>query len=57
MELFFDTIPTQAQEVFDITGAGDTAIACLAIGLCLNLSAHNAQDSRRRGARALHEKG
>ena len=38
----FDTIPTQAQEVFDITGAGDTAIACLAIGLCLNLSAHNA---------------
>tara|TARA_Y100001970_G_C14141421_1_gene807302 strand:- start:346 stop:1281 length:936 start_codon:yes stop_codon:yes gene_type:complete len=38
----FDTIATQAQEVFDITGAGDTAIACLAIGLCLDLSAQDA---------------
>jgi len=34
----FETIPTQAREVFDITGAGDTAIATLAIGLCLDLS-------------------
>ncbi len=38
----FETIPTQAQEVFDITGAGDTAIASLTVGLCLNLSPHEA---------------
>jgi len=32
------TIPTVAKEVFDVTGAGDTVIATLALGLAANLS-------------------
>ncbi len=35
-------IPTQAKEVFDITGAGDTAIAALSIGLASGLSLYQA---------------
>jgi len=31
-------IPTTAQEVFDVTGAGDTVIATLALGLAVGLS-------------------
>ncbi|MEW6220341.1 MAG: D-glycero-beta-D-manno-heptose-7-phosphate kinase [Thermodesulfobacteriota bacterium] len=31
------TIPTQAREVFDVTGAGDTVIATLALGLAAGL--------------------
>lgn len=30
--------PSQAREVFDVTGAGDTAIAALAVGMSLDLS-------------------
>ncbi len=32
------TIPTVAKEVFDVTGAGDTVIATLALGLAAKLS-------------------
>jgi len=32
------TIPTRAKEVFDVTGAGDTVIATLALGLAIGLS-------------------
>ena len=32
------TIPTVAKEVFDVTGAGDTVIAALALGLSTGLS-------------------
>ncbi len=32
------TIPTVAREVFDVTGAGDTVIATLALGLAIGLS-------------------
>lgn len=32
------TIPTMAKEVFDVTGAGDTVIATLALGLAADLS-------------------
>ena len=35
-------IPTQAKEVFDITGAGDTVIATLTLGLTTPLSIENA---------------
>ena len=30
-------VPTQAKKVFDVTGAGDTVIAALALGLAGNL--------------------
>ena len=33
------TLPTQAREVFDVTGAGDTVIALLAAGIAAGLSA------------------
>ncbi len=36
------TIPTVAREVFDVTGAGDTVIATLALGLAAKLSYANA---------------
>lgn len=36
------TIPTVAKEVFDVTGAGDTVIATLALGLAAKLSYHQA---------------
>jgi len=32
------TIPTMAKEVFDVTGAGDTVIATLALGMAVGLS-------------------
>lgn len=35
-------ISTHAKEVFDITGAGDTVMACLALGLAAGLSIDNA---------------
>lgn len=31
-------IPTEAQEVFDVTGAGDTVISTLSLGLVAGLS-------------------
>jgi D-beta-D-heptose 7-phosphate kinase/D-beta-D-heptose 1-phosphate adenosyltransferase len=37
LEKQFHQIPTVAQEVFDVTGAGDTVIASLAFGLCSGL--------------------
>jgi len=36
------TLPTQAREVFDVTGAGDTVIALLAAGLAAGLDAPGA---------------
>jgi len=36
------TIPTMAKEVYDVTGAGDTVIATLALGLAVGLSAADA---------------
>jgi D-beta-D-heptose 7-phosphate kinase/D-beta-D-heptose 1-phosphate adenosyltransferase len=36
------TLPTQAREVFDVSGAGDTVIALLAAGLAAGLDAANA---------------
>ena len=36
------TLPTQAREVFDVTGAGDTVIALLAAGLAAGLDAPEA---------------
>jgi len=36
------TIPTMAREVYDVTGAGDTVIATLAMGLAVGLSAPEA---------------
>ncbi|MGC8735565.1 MAG: D-glycero-beta-D-manno-heptose-7-phosphate kinase [Dissulfurimicrobium sp.] len=36
------TIPTMAQEVFDVTGAGDTVIATLALGLASGLALEEA---------------
>jgi len=36
------TLPTQAREVFDVTGAGDTVIAVLAAGIAAGLSAEDA---------------
>jgi D-beta-D-heptose 7-phosphate kinase/D-beta-D-heptose 1-phosphate adenosyltransferase len=36
------TLPTQAREVFDVTGAGDTVIALLAAGLAAGLDAPSA---------------
>jgi D-beta-D-heptose 7-phosphate kinase/D-beta-D-heptose 1-phosphate adenosyltransferase len=36
------TLPTQAREVFDVTGAGDTVIALLGAGVAAGLTAANA---------------
>ncbi|MFZ5774836.1 MAG: D-glycero-beta-D-manno-heptose-7-phosphate kinase [Thermodesulfobacteriota bacterium] len=36
------TIPTMAKEVYDVTGAGDTVIATLALGLAIGLPAADA---------------
>lgn len=36
------TIPTLAKEVFDVTGAGDTVVAAVAISLAADASLHNA---------------
>ena len=35
-------IPTEAREVFDVSGAGDTVVASLAAGLAANFSIHEA---------------
>ena len=35
-------MPTKAKEVYDITGAGDTVIACLSLGLSAGLSLQHA---------------
>lgn len=45
MTLFSDkttSIPTQAREVFDVSGAGDTAIAAIALALASGASLHEA---------------
>ncbi len=39
---YIHTIPTQAIEVFDVSGAGDTVIACLSVFLGLNLKVDDA---------------
>ena len=36
------TIPTQAMEVFDVSGAGDTVVACISVFLDLGLDIDNA---------------
>ena len=38
------TIPTRAKEVFDVTGAGDTVVATLALGLASGCSMREAAD-------------
>jgi D-beta-D-heptose 7-phosphate kinase/D-beta-D-heptose 1-phosphate adenosyltransferase len=38
------TIPTRAKEVFDVTGAGDTVVATLALGLASGCSMLEAAD-------------
>lgn len=38
------TIPTRAKEVFDVTGAGDTVVATLALGLASGCSMPEAAD-------------
>ena len=37
-------IPTRAREVYDVSGAGDTAIAFLTLALAAGLSAEDAAD-------------
>ena len=39
---FVKTIPTEAREVFDVSGAGDTVVACLAVFLGLNMDIEEA---------------
>lgn len=41
-ENYIKTIPTQAMEVFDVSGAGDTVVACIAVFLDLGLDIENA---------------
>lgn len=36
------TLPAQAKDVFDVTGAGDTVIAVMALGLAVNLPLYDA---------------
>lgn len=36
------SLPAQAKDVFDVTGAGDTVIAVMALGLAINLPLQNA---------------
>jgi len=43
-------IPTQAQEVFDVSGAGDTVIAVLAVGLAQGLTVETALRRANRAA-------
>jgi len=43
-------IPTRAQEVFDVSGAGDTAIAVLTLGLLAGASAGEAADLANRAS-------
>ncbi len=43
-------IPTHAQEVFDVSGAGDTVVAALAAGLAGNLSMMESADIANRAA-------
>ena len=37
-------IPTRAKEVFDVSGAGDTAIAVFTLGLCSGATAAEAAE-------------
>ena len=37
-----DTVPVRAQEVFDVSGAGDTVISIFAAAICGGLSSHDA---------------
>jgi D-beta-D-heptose 7-phosphate kinase/D-beta-D-heptose 1-phosphate adenosyltransferase len=43
-------IPTRAQEVFDVSGAGDTAIAVFTLGLLSGASARDAADLANRAS-------
>lgn len=43
-------IPTRAQEVYDVSGAGDTAIALLTLGLCAGATAAEAADISNHGS-------
>ena len=43
-------LPTVAREVFDVTGAGDTVIAALALGISLNMSLPEACEFANRAA-------
>ena len=38
----FSHIPTVAQEVYDVTGAGDTVVACLTLAVAAGASVHQA---------------
>ena len=46
------TLPTQAREVFDVTGAGDTVIAVLAAGIAAGLDPRDAAGLANLGERA-----
>jgi D-beta-D-heptose 7-phosphate kinase/D-beta-D-heptose 1-phosphate adenosyltransferase len=37
-------IPTRARQVFDVSGAGDTAIALFTLALCCDATAHEAAE-------------
>jgi D-beta-D-heptose 7-phosphate kinase/D-beta-D-heptose 1-phosphate adenosyltransferase len=41
-ETHIHSLPAQAKDVFDVTGAGDTVIAVMALGVSLNLALENA---------------
>ena len=43
-------IPTRAQEVFDVSGAGDTAIAVLTLGLMAGVTPAEAADLANRAS-------
>ena len=43
-------IPTRAKEVFDVSGAGDTAIAALTLGLLAGASPQDAADLANRAS-------
>ena len=54
MTLFTDagavTVPAQAREVFDVSGAGDTVIAALAVMLAAGSSLQDAVETANRAA-------
>jgi D-beta-D-heptose 7-phosphate kinase/D-beta-D-heptose 1-phosphate adenosyltransferase len=43
-------IPTRAKEVFDVSGAGDTALAALTLGLLAGASPRDAADLANRAS-------
>jgi D-beta-D-heptose 7-phosphate kinase/D-beta-D-heptose 1-phosphate adenosyltransferase len=46
----YDHLPTKAREVFDVTGAGDTVVALLGLGLACQMSLHDAVAMANQGA-------